>query len=44
MGIQYVYVEYDPARATNYFTLDVRELVHTIELTRFVYGPVPGVL
>ena len=42
MGLKYVYVEYDPARPVNCFDLDVRELVHTIELTRFVYDPLPG--
>jgi hypothetical protein len=42
MGEKYVYIEYDPALANHHFPLTVRGLVHTIELTRFVYGPVAG--
>ena len=42
MGEKYVYIEYDPALANHHFPLVVRGLVHTIELTRFVYGPVAG--
>jgi len=39
MTHQYVYVEYNPARAINHFDLGGRKLVHTIELVKFVVDP-----
>jgi hypothetical protein len=35
MGVEHVYVEYDPAKPTNRFDLGTRRLVHTIELEHF---------
>lgn len=39
MNVQYVYVEYSPAKALNQFDLGGRKLVHTIELVKFVLNP-----
>jgi hypothetical protein len=35
MGVEHVYVEYDPAKPTNRYDLGTRRLVHTIELEHF---------
>ena len=35
MGIEHVFIEYDPAKPTNRFELGTRKLVRTIELEHF---------
>ena len=35
MGVEHVYVEYDPAKSTNRYDLGTRRLVHPIELEHF---------
>jgi hypothetical protein len=41
MGVEHVYVEYDPAKPTNRYDLGTRRLVHTIELEHFKITPPP---
>ena len=43
MGIEHVFIEYDPAKPTNRFELGTRKLVRTIELEHFkVEAPPPS--
>lgn len=37
MGVEYVFVEFDPAKATH-FDLGMRKLVHTVELSHFEFA------
>ena len=41
MGVEHVYVEYDPAKPTNRYDLGTRRLVNTIELEHFKITPPP---
>jgi hypothetical protein len=41
MGVEHVFVEYDPAKA-NHFDLGVRKLVHAVELSHFEFAGMSG--
>ena len=42
MGIEHVFIEYDPAKPTNRFELGTRKLVRTIELEHFKVESAPA--